>query len=227
MTINVENLKMSFGERRILVVTAVTPESEAVLRGLRGADRFDVLATGVGPVAAAVGAAKALAAAEYGLVVSAGIGGGFPGRAQVGSLVLADEIVAADLGVETREGFSSLDELGLGSTRVRVDPGLLHDLTEALLAAGLPVITGPVLTVSTVTGTAESAAILADRVPGAAAEAMEGYGVALAARDSGVPVLELRAVSNLVGPRDREAWRIKEALDALKAAGAVLAEVLT
>jgi len=207
---------------RILVMTAVSVERDAVLRGLHSDRRFDVLLAGVGPVSAAVNTAKVLATAEYGLVVSAGIGGGFPGRAEVGSLVVANEIVAADLGVETPEGFSSLDELGFGSTRVQVDASLVNGVTEALLAAGLPVKTGPVLTVSTVTGTAESAAKLAARVPGATAEVMEGYGVALAAYDRGVPILELRAISNQVGPRDRSTWRIKEALDVLEAASAVL-----
>lgn len=211
---------------RILVMTAVPAEGEAVLRGLHGERRFDVLVAGVGPVSAAVNTAKALATTGYGLVVSAGIGGGFSGRAEVGSLVVANEIIAADLGVETPEGFSSLDELGFGSTRIQVDSSLVNSVTGALLAAGLPVKSGPVLTVSTVTGTAESAAKLAARVPGAIAEAMEGYGVALAAHDRGLPVLELRAVSNLVGPRDRSAWRIKEALDLLEAAGSVLLEVL-
>lgn len=207
---------------RILVMTAVSVERDAVLRGLHSDRRFDVLLAGVGPVSAAVNTAKVLATAQYGLVVSAGIGGGFPGRVEVGSLVVANEIVAADLGVETPKGFSSLDELGFGSTRVQVDDSLVNGVTEALLAAGLPVKTGPVLTVSTVTGTAESAAKLAARVPGAAAEAMEGYGVALAAHDRGVPILELRAISNQVGPRDRSAWRIKEALALLEAASAVL-----
>lgn len=208
---------------RILVVTAVAAEREAVLRG---DGRFDVLVAGVGPVAAAANTAKVLATARYDLVVSAGIGGGFLGRAEVGSLVVADEIVAADLGVETLEGFSSLDELGFGSTRIPVDAGLVEAVTGALAAAGLTVRTGPVLTVATATGTAESAAELATRVPGAAAEAMEGYGVAFAAHERGVPVLEIRAVSNLVGPRDRAAWRIKEALDVLEAASSVLVEVL-
>jgi len=83
-----------------------------------------------------------------------------------------------------------------------------------------------VLTVSTVTGTAASAAELASRVPGATAEAMEGYGVGSAANDRGLPVLEIRAISNVVGPRDRSAWQIKAALDALEAASAVLTEVL-
>ncbi|PKM47971.1 MAG: futalosine hydrolase [Firmicutes bacterium HGW-Firmicutes-8] len=212
--------------KRVLVMTAVSAEKDAVLRGLNGDTRFDVLVAGVGPAAAAASTAKVLAAAEYGLVVSAGIGGGFPGRAEVGSLVVANEIIAADLGVETPEGFRSLDELGFGFTRVQVDAGLVNRVRGALLAAGLPVITGPVLTVSTVTGTAASAAEMAARVPGAAAEAMEGYGVAIAAHDRGVPILEIRAVSNSVGPRDRTAWCIKEALDVLEAACSALLEVL-
>ena len=211
---------------RILVVTAVAAEREAVWRGLQNNHRFEVLAAGVGAAAAAAATARALTASAYGLVVNAGIGGGFPGRAEVGSLVVADAIVAADLGVRTAEGFLSLDELGLGATRLPVDPGLVRAVAGALRAAGLPVRSGTVLTVATVTGTAESAAELAARIPGAAAEAMEGYGAALAARECGVPVLELRAVSNLVGPRDREVWRVAEALEKLSAACRVLPEVL-
>lgn len=213
-------------EMRVLVMTAVAVERDAVLRGLRGDKRFDVMVAGVGPIAAAVNTAKVLAITEYGLVVSAGIGGGFPGRAEVGSLVVADKIVAADLGVETSEGFSSLDELGFGSINIEVDASLVNKVTGAMLAVKLPISIGPIITVSTATGTAASAAEMIRRVPGAVAEAMEGYGVALAARNSGVPVLEIRAISNLVGPRDRAAWHIKEALDVLEEASSVLLEVL-
>jgi futalosine hydrolase len=161
------------------------------------------------------------------LVISAGIGGGFSGQADVGSLVVASEIIAADLGAETAEGFLSLDALGFGSARVAVDADLASKLTQALGAAGLPVHCGPVLTVSTVTGTAETARARVAQVPGAAAEGMEGFGVAAAAMDHGVPALEIRAISNAVGPRDRDAWRIKDALDALEAASTILREVLS
>lgn len=212
-------------EKRILVVTSVTAERDAVLRGLNNDTRFEVRVAGVGAIAAAANTAKVLAAADYDLVICAGIAGGFPGRAEVGSLVVANEAVAADLGAETPEGFSSLDELGFGSTRIQTDAGLVSRLTKALLAAGLPVNAGPILTVSTATGTTESASELAARVPGAAAEAMEGYGVAFAAHDRGVPFLELRAISNVVGPRDVTAWRIKEALDILQVASSVFLEV--
>jgi len=213
-------------EMRVLVMTAVSSEREAVLRGLHSDSRFDVMLAGVGSVAAAVNTARALAISEYSLVISAGIGGGFPGRAEVGSLVLANEIVAADLGAETSEGFCSVEELGFGFSHIQIDTSLVEQVNRALVAAELPVITGPVLTVSTVTGTAESALELAARILGATAEAMEGYGVAFAAHDRGLPVLEIRAISNMVGPRDRSTWRIKEALDVLEAASAVLTEVL-
>lgn len=211
---------------RILVITSVPAERDAVSHGLQGDSRFDVIVAGVGTAAAAARTASAMAAAEYGLVVNAGIGGGFVGKAEVGSLVVANEIIAADLGAQTPEGFCSLDELGFGSSRIPVDASLATRVTEALRTAGLPVKIGPVLTVSTVTGTAATASELAARVPGATAEAMEGYGVATAAHQRGVPILEIRAISNAVGPRDRAAWRIQDALKALEDASAVLLEVL-
>lgn len=211
---------------RILVMVAVPAEREAVLRGLKDEKNFDVLLAGMGPISSAVNTAKVLATTGYDLVLNTGIGGGFPGRAEVGSIVVADEIVAADLGVETPAGFRSLAEMGFGPDRIKADARLVKNMSEALRAAKLRVKIGPVLTVSTVTGTAESAAELAARVPGATAEAMEGYGVALAAQDRGVPVLELRTVSNLVGPRERTTWRVQEAMDVLETACSVLLEVL-
>ncbi|MCB5168220.1 futalosine hydrolase [Streptomyces bambusae] len=178
---------------------------------------LDVLVASVGPAAAAAATATALAVADtsgrpYDLVVSAGIGGGFQPAAPVGSLVVADAIVAADLGAETPDGFHTVEQLGFGR--------VVH-LPPAELAARAAEATGgllaPVLTVSTVTGTAARAAELAARHPMAGAEAMEGFGVAEAAAGYGLPVLELRAVSNPVGPRDRAAWRIGDALAALTA----------
>ncbi|GGZ95404.1 Futalosine hydrolase [Streptomyces echinoruber] len=186
----------------------------------------DLLAAGVGPALAAASTAAALTAAAlagtpYALVVCAGIAGGFLPDAPVGSLVVADEITVADLGAETADGFLPVTELGFGTVTHR-PPGPL--LRRAAAATGAR--TGTVLTVSTVTGTAARAAALRARHPRALAEAMEGFGVAEAAAAHGVPVLEVRAVSNPVGPRDRAAWRIPDALAALTEAFAKLAPVL-
>ncbi|WP_436776817.1 futalosine hydrolase [Yinghuangia sp. YIM S09857] len=222
---------------RILVVTAVPAERDAVLgvvpgarpgtgNGGRAAPVTDVVAAGVGPAAAAAGTAAALARTPYDLVVSAGIGGGFAGAAPVGSLVVASRIVAADLGAETADGFLSVDELGFGRSVFDVAPDLVEGAAEAARGVLEDVRVGEVLTVATVTGTAARAAALVGRHPDAAAEAMEGFGVATAAAAAGVPYCELRTISNLVGPRDRDAWRIPDALRALGAATSAVLPVL-
>lgn len=203
---------------RTLIVTAVAAEADSVRRGLGldpGLD-LDLLVGGVGPASAAASTATALArsTAPYDLVVSAGIAGGFQPLAPVGSVVVSDAIVSADLGAQTPDGFLTVEELGFGRSVHAVDSSLVRQFSAALRP--LPHTVGAVLTVSTVTGTAERAAELAARHPGAAAEAMEGFGVAEAAAAHGVPVVEIRAVSNAVGPRDRATWRIGEAMGALR-----------
>ncbi|WP_054956263.1 futalosine hydrolase [Paenibacillus dakarensis] len=218
---------MNDSSPKILVVTAVDAEKEAVLRGLAGNDQYDVIAGGVGPAASASRTAMALASGHYKYVISAGIGGGFPGRAPVGSVVTASAIIAADLGSETPDGFLSVDELGFGSSHIHPLSELSELLTVRLQAAGLQAVLAPILSVSTTTGTRESAEALISRSPEAAAEGMEGFGVAQAAQDFGLPVLEIRAISNLVGPRDRDAWNIPEALRVLEAVSSTLPEVLT
>ena len=211
--------------RPVLVVTAVDAERSAVLAGLPARSPLLTVATvGVGPAAAAAGTARLLALAEaaghpYRTVLSAGLAGGFPGRAPVGAAVLASRSIQADLGADSPDGWRSLDQLGLGSTVAPADPAVLAALRARLPAA----VVGDVVTVAAVTGTAERAAALAAAHPAAVAEAMEGYGVACAAAGAGVAFAELRTISNLVGPRDRAAWRIGEALSALAAAAAALA----
>lgn len=213
-------------KHRMLVVTSVQAEQEAVLRGIKQTDRVDVLVAGVGLAQAAASTAVALSSGSYDLVINAGIAGGFSGKTDIGSLVLSSEIIAADLGAETAQGFCSLDQLELGTSRIRADAEYVSQIEKSLQMKGIPVKKGPILTVSTVTGTQETADELIQRVPEAVAEGMEGFGVATAARLKGVPVLEMRAVSNFVGPRNRAAWRIEEALFTLEKASSALMEVV-
>ncbi|MFD8967361.1 futalosine hydrolase [Streptomyces sp. NPDC059568] len=256
---------------RVLVVTAVAAEADSVAAGLdrfagsgvreltggyeiTGHAQYmprpgsvqipvvDVLAGGVGPTAAAVATATALAASPYDppyhLVISAGIGGGFRHRAPVGSLVVADRIVAADLGAESADGYLPVEELGFGRSVHRPPAELTARIAKLLDAAPADGTTdgdgttprgrtllAPVLTVSTATGTAARAAELTARHPLAAAEAMEGFGVAEAAAVHSVPCVEIRAVSNAVGPRDRDSWEIGRALEALRYAFTLLTPV--
>lgn len=211
----------------ILLITAVPAERDAVLSplGVVGVDksgrypryrceqpagRITVTCCGVGPAAAAAGAAMLLAQARYDLVVCAGIAGAFRGQAELRQVVLASRIVHADLGADSPAGFLALHELGFGETEHVVDA----DLVAATAPRLDGVMVGPVLTVSTATGTDGRAALLAARYA-AVAEAMEGAGVYAAARAADVPMLEVRAVSNVVGRRDLRGWDIPGALAAL------------
>lgn len=216
----------------LLVVTAVPAEAEAVRAGLPDGVAT-VAPVGVGAAVAGAATARLLALAEaagrpYRTVVSAGVAGGFVGQVEVGGTVVGTRAIAADLGAESPEGFIPVDRLGMpaevlgGGTTITADPGLVAALRAALPAA----VVGPVLTVGTVSGTAASTEALLRRHPDAVAEAMEGYGVGVAAAHAGLPFVELRTVSNPVGPRDRDAWRLREALAALTEAAPALLTVV-
>ncbi len=201
---------------RLLVVTAVEAERSAIAQG-----GVDVVTVGVGMAAAAAATAASLQReGPVDGVVCVGIGGGID--VPLGGVALATASVAADLGAEAPDepgGFLSLDQLGFGSSTVECDATLVQKLRQRLPEA----VPGKILTVATVTGTAARVTQLRQRHPDAVAEAMEGFGVACAAAHAGVPFAEVRAVSNVVGPRDRAAWRIPDALAALSRVGAVLA----
>ncbi|GGK12769.1 Futalosine hydrolase [Deinococcus malanensis] len=175
-----------------------------------------VVVSGVGPVAAALATAKALAEQAAPLVVSAGIGGAFPASGlRPGDLAISSLIVQADLGAWDGENWLTLGGLGLSVHPTAVHHAEFEVWTEAAdsackLRAGF----GPALTLSAVTGDHAGAARLEARYPGVQTEGMEGAGVAHAAMLAGVPVVEVRGISNLVGPRDRASWQIGTALDA-------------
>jgi futalosine hydrolase len=221
----------------ILVICAVEAERDAIVRNFRPASSIDIAAingisletaagtlhvfhSGPGPVAAAITTTKLLALGPpYDLVVSAGIAGGFRSRAEIGDVVLADQVIAADQGVLTDEGFSTLRDVGLeGNGGYAI--GNVEN--RARLASGpYRLLAGDILTLSCMTGTEARAAELAARYPRAVAEAMEGYGVIEASRRDyertgrDLPFAEIRAISNIIGRRDRSTWNIPLAFGAL------------
>ena len=231
---------------RLLAVVATQQEQAALVRSVPAVPldlgpyracrtaAADVVVAGIGPAAAAAGTAHALATDRYGGCVSLGICGAFRGTAEIGDVVVATELVAADLGADSPAGFLGLGALGWADEVAPVDPALLSRVVARLrgirrsVAPGPSdetnaVVTGPVLTVSTVTGTRARADELALR-HGAVAEAMEGWGVRTAAAVHGLPVLEVRTVSNLVDDRDKGSWDFATAFEALDRVGAALLE---
>lgn len=226
---------------RILVVTAVGAERDAVVRDLGAPEDLEIgnnvgqsvvtpagvlhaFTAGIGPVAAAITTANLLAAdPTYDLVISAGIAGGFRGRVDVGTVVVAQLTTFADLGVRTDDGFMTLRDMDLGqdSSYALAEPAAV----QRLMHGPVPATRGEILTLACMTGTEPDAEALASRHPRALAEAMEGFGVVAAAREapnfSGY-IMEIRAISNLIGRRDRSSWNMPGAFDALSRAFAEL-----
>jgi nucleoside phosphorylase len=173
----------------IMVVAATELEAALVEPG-----RARVVVCGIGPVEAALATARALAEEAPGALLQVGIAGAqtLPPAA----IALGAESVYCDV-LDPNARIPRVE-------RVAPDPRLLAAARRALPHAHVVAI-----------GTT-------GRVGGGGAacevEAMEGFGVLRAASVAGVPALELRAISNAVAETDRGAWRIDEALEALRVA---------
>jgi futalosine hydrolase len=186
----------------ILLVCAVAKE----LDWLNSRAGVEVLVGGVGPVDAAARVAKALAHTRYDVVVNAGIAGALPEAAEVGDgVVVGEEFM--ELNLETGERIV-LPDGNIIADRVPADA----QLVEAITALGFPLVRG--VTVSRVTSTDATAKRLRER--GAEIESMEGFAVLRAAQLAGVPAVEVRGISNVVGDRGKSAWDFEAGLRGLR-----------
>jgi futalosine hydrolase len=197
------------------------------------------LVTGVGVVNAALALGRALERADVAGVLSLGVAGSFDLAAHpLCSVRLVEREIWPEYGL-LFSGAVAADARALGFSlngAKAADPEAIFERLDwdapaeaarmGLNAAdsgpaGLACATS--LTVSGVTADAERARELSARF-GAGLENMEGFALAYAARLSGLPFAELRAVSNAVGSRPPEGWNLTGALAALgKAAQHILA----
>ena len=168
---------------------------------------------GFGPVSAAARARDAIAAHEPERVVLVGIAGTFdPGGLPVGTAAVFPSVLMHGVGVGVA---SFVPAPALGFRHWPRSGGGEADGPEALaLAHPVPPAAGPLLTVCTASATEAEARERRALFPGAAAEDMEGFAVALACRLAEAPVAIVRGISNAVGDRRFERWQIPEALDA-------------
>ncbi len=195
---------------RVLIVTSVQAEADAV----GSIDHSKVIVGGVGRTNAAAATTEAIIRdGAFDMVLNTGVAGAFPGGGlSIGDVVVASRCVYAEEGLLTPSGFTDISALGLAlgdfsGNAVPVDE-------RALTRLSLLFRCGPIATVATCSGT-DAAAQEVVRRTGAIAEAMEGAAVVHAARRLGVPGVELRAVSNTTGDRDRQAWNLPKSLTAL------------
>jgi futalosine hydrolase len=167
--------------------------------------------TGVGPVNAAFTLTRFLSENDAAAVLNCGIGGAYPGSAlTTGEVVCADSETYGDLGAASPDGF--LDMRAIGFPVIDGPEPIYNRLPLDLFPAKRRVA---FITCATCTGTDADANSLVART-GGVVESMEGAAIVHVARLMGVPVGEVRGISNIVGNRERGAWRIPEAAAAAR-----------
>lgn len=205
---------MDYKSGNILIAVAHPTEEEAVRRAVdasRGS--CEIIVTGVGGAAVSWALQKRFSAGPLpALVIGAGIAGSYVSSLAPGDVVLVRSDCFADMGVDDNGDFRSLFRANLADPdSPPFSGGRIHCSGRwfDLLAATLPAVTG-----ATVNMSSGSQAVI-DRIRKAwdpAIETMEGAWLAYACEISRIPWLSVRAVSNMVEPRNLKNWDIPLAL---------------
>ena len=177
---------------------------------VRGNLQIYTLISGIGCTAMATSLTPLLYAVQPSMAICIGVAGAFPGKFKVGEVVNVQSEQFGDLGIEEADGqLKDLFEIGL------VDPNQFP-FTNGILenpsvrdASFLPLAQG--LTVNRVHGTTIriKKTLVHFEVD---IESMEGAAFFYSCLIAQIPFLEIRAISNIVEPRNRAAWKIDEAI---------------
>jgi futalosine hydrolase len=172
-----------------------------------------IIQTGVGPVNAAHATTIAILEHRPDAIIVCGIGGAYPSAGlELGEVVCAADEIYGDLGAQSPAGF--LDMRALGFAVVRGPTPLFNELPMQIFPVQRRV---RFVTVSTCTGTEVAARELELRT-GGLVENMEGAAIAHVAHLHGLPIGEVRSISNIVTNRDTNTWRLRDAADAAQLA---------
>jgi len=171
---------------------------------------------GIGKVNAAHSTTLVLENYAIDILILFGIGGAYSGL--VGDIAVAESENYGEEGLITKEGWYSMDFMGLPLLKKNkeyyntfpLDIKLKETAIEASKESDLKVISGNFVTVSQCSGTRESGEIMMKRFNGIC-ENMEGAAVAHICTLYGTPMIEIRGISNIIEDRDMKNWHIKQA----------------
>ena len=209
---------------QILVVSATTQEIDPLHAYLRQhwiempPDHFTkgnctvrILITGVGMHRMAFALGQQLTVSKPDFCINAGIAGAYPGKAAIGDVVHVIREVIANFGAEDVDGeLMSLAEMGLEEDIS--SQGLVN--ANAGQYAFLKSVQG--ITTNCTHGNAASIRKVIQKWD-PDVESMEGAAFFYGCLKSGIPFIEIRAISNIVAPRNKEKWNIPLAIQNLSA----------
>lgn len=207
---------------RVLVVAATEFEVGELISEVRSqklevsvkSNEIEFLITGVGMVATAFALGKHLATNPYDLAINLGIAGSFDRSIALGEVVEVVEDSFSELGAEDGEEFLSIEKLGFGEAHFKPSARLYdYGITDIRQVSAI--------TVNTVHGNETSIKKLTNRIH-PQTESMEGAAFFYGCKQVGVPCIQIRAVSNYVEKRNRDAWQIGLAIKNLNTFAAEL-----
>jgi len=192
-------------KKNILLVAATQNE---IAPYLQTNPHHDVLITGVGMPSSIFRLTRQIVHNHYDLVVQAGIGGAFAHSfAKAGHVVQVTEDAFGDLGALENGHFNDLQQLQLNYDPVWL-PAKGYE-------TGLPHVKG--ISVQTITDHVDIVRTLSDKWK-ADVESMEGAAAAYVCLQKQVPFVQIRAISNMVGDRNKAHWEIDLAIQNLNQA---------
>ncbi len=194
----------------ILIVSATELEIEPFLQQKYKAD---VLITGVGIPATVFHLTKKLIAKNYILAIQAGVAGTFGNGLELTDVALVKEDVFADSGIEEKGNFHTLFETGLaGNNDFPYVNGWLINDNPLLNKLQLPL--AKAITINKITDNQSTWQPLQQKFS-ASLESMEGAAFHYVCLQQKINFLQLRAVSNMVGERNKSKWEMKNAIENL------------
>lgn len=225
----------------ILVTTATELELQPLLlkRRLQKGDshiltegqNFELLITGIGPVAAAISLFRRLVRGDIDCVLNFGVGGAYlqqngAPQPELLDLCLATREMYGDLGVCMSSEILYFENKMTGPLEFSLDKKLLEIAQASLVDQQANVHRGNFVTVSSASGTKKRGEFLHNHWNGLC-ENMEGASIAQVCAEFKVPLVEVRAISNYVVDRDRSSWKLNEASEVAAGAADILIEEFT
>lgn len=175
---------------------------------------IDVLITGVGSISSTYLLTYNINNIRPDYMIQAGICGSFSQEHNPGDLVFVAEEVMADLGVEENNEFRDVFDLGLqdAATGPYTGKSLINPYCNDWNEYDLPFVKG--VTINEITTRTQRIDELKKKYF-AEVESMEGAAFHYTALMERIPFIQLRAISNYVGERDKSKWKINEAIEEL------------
>lgn len=201
---------------KILVVSATSMEVEPFRqyldekKYLRRNCEVELLVTGVSMLHAAYHLTRRLSAGKPDIAIQAGVGGSFHPFYPPGTVVVINSEVVADAGVEEQEGYQDLFDMGLVESRLPYFGKALVNPHESWLER-LKHRKVKGVTVNEITTRPERIQLLQEKYE-PVIESMEGAAFHYVCLQENVPFIQFRAVSNFIGERDKQQWKLKEAV---------------